>query len=156
MQWLRFASSCYSFSRHINHGAHIKPNIFPISQSRDRSQLQSHVLLIRRGGSKSDYLEQLSLRLLMNRLVDSGQPGLWNLKEGKTLTSESCRLSLSAEALIAVINTVPWGDQVSTQPPSSQFNTAPAGRSGHRRCQRFFGDQNYHQSLGQVCQNMIM
>ena len=48
---------------------------------------------------------------------------------------ETCRLSLSAEVLIAVINTVPWGSQVSTQPSSSQFDTLPAGNTGHRRCQ---------------------
>ena len=70
--------------------------------------------------------------------------------EWKTLTSETCQLSLSVEVLIAVINTVPWASQVSTQPSSSQFDMVPGGRTGHRRRQRFFSYHHHHQSLGQV------
>ena len=61
------------------------------------------ILIIRRGGSKSDYLEQLSLRLLINEQIG----GQWTARTLKFEGRKNLSVELSAEALIAVINTVP-------------------------------------------------
>ena len=107
---------------------------------------------VRRGESKSDYLAQLSPRLLW--------PGVDSAKSKIYIFPETCHYYFVgdfeggpfAELLIAVINTTPWGGQVSTilwcppyhgvhpsmvstQPSSSNFDKQPGGRNAHRRCQ---------------------